>query len=120
MHFGYHLDAGDNRVIKEGIMKTQKRRGPMPTGKGTLIGVRLQPAELKALDLWVRRKGSEHSRPQAIRHFIKSGLLIDQLTQGLAEDRSPQKAELTGLKINQLLNPDEFIELKVERLATER
>ena len=101
-------------------MKTQKRRGPVPTGKGTLIGVRLQPAELKALDLWIRRKGGEHTRPQAIRHFVQSGILIDQLIRGLAEGRSPQKAELAGLKINQLLNPDEFIEMKVERLPAER
>src|ERR1700719_3274632 len=100
--------------------KTQRRRGPFPTGKGTLIGVRLQPADLKALDLWIRRKANEQTRPEAIRNFVRSGLLIDELTRGLANDRSPQKAELTGLKINQLLNPDEFIEMKIERLPSER
>ena len=101
-------------------MKTQRRRGPSPTGKGTLVGVRLQPAELKALDLWIRRKANEQTRPEAIRHFLSSGLRIDELTRGLAKDRSPHKAELTGLKINQLLSPDEYIEIKIERLPSER
>ena len=62
----------------------------------------------------------EHTRPEAIRHFVNSGLVIDGLTRSLAKDRSPQNAELTGLKINQLLNPDEFLEMKVERLPSER
>lgn len=101
-------------------MKIPKRRGPLPTGKGTLIGVRLQPAALRALDQWIRRTGMEHTRPEAIRHFVNSGLVIDGLTRSLAKDRSPQNAELTGLKINQLLNPDEFLEMKVERLPSER
>jgi hypothetical protein len=35
---------------------TKKRRGPAPTGKGTLVGVRLQPAQLEALDAWIAKQ----------------------------------------------------------------
>ena len=97
----------------------KRRRGPLPTGKGTLVGVRLQPYDLKALDFWIRNHSSDATRPEAIRHLVKSGLAIAKLTEALANDRSPHNAELTGLKINQLLNPHEFIEMKVERLPRE-
>ena len=100
-------------------IKLKKRRGPLPTGKGTLIGVRLQPNDLKALDFWIRNLANGTTRPEAIRHFVKSGIAIAELTKGLSKDRSPQNAELTGLKIDQLLNPHEFIEMKVERLSRE-
>jgi hypothetical protein len=35
---------------------TKKRRGPAPTGKGTLVGVCLQPAQLEALDAWIAKQ----------------------------------------------------------------
>lgn len=58
-------------------MLTQKRkRGPAPTGKGMLVGVRLQPDILAALD-----KAAEtppgRSRPETIR-FILNDWLIGQ------------------------------------------
>lgn len=49
---------------------TKKRKGPAPTGKGTLIGVRLQPDQLELLDLW-RAANGDVSRPEAIRQIIK-------------------------------------------------
>jgi hypothetical protein len=98
----------------------KRRRGPLPTGKGTLVGVRLQPADLKALDRWIKRQGRQQTRPDAIRHLVSNGLLISEITRNLADDRSPFKAELAGLKTNQLLHPKEFIEMKVERLPSER
>jgi hypothetical protein len=48
---------------------TKKRRGPPPTGKGTLVGVRLQPAQLKALDAYVTKHGLL-TRPEAIREIL--------------------------------------------------
>jgi hypothetical protein len=49
---------------------TKKRRGPPPTGKGTLIGVRLQPSQLKALDGWIAKQNASLTRPEAIRAMI--------------------------------------------------
>src|SRR3546814_5841364 len=36
-----------------------KKRGPVPTGKGVQIQVRLQPDQLAALDGWIEKKKSE-------------------------------------------------------------
>jgi hypothetical protein len=96
-------------------VKKTKRRGPLPTGKGTLVGVRLQPRDLKALDVWIRRNGEHRTRPEAIRHFVSIGLAIAKITRNLSSDRSPYAIELAGSKVNSLLNPKEFADLKFER-----
>lgn len=54
---------------QEKTVKSQKRRGPAPTGKGKPVLVRLQPDLLKALDA-----ASEHhaiTRPEALRMILK-------------------------------------------------
>jgi hypothetical protein len=53
---------------------TQKRRGPAPTGKGTLVGVRLQPNELGKLDAWIVDQDDAPSRPEAIRRLLDEAL----------------------------------------------
>jgi hypothetical protein len=55
---------------------TKKRRGrPVTTGKGTLIGVRLQDAPLAQLDDWIDRQSEpDLSRPEAIRRLVELGL----------------------------------------------
>jgi hypothetical protein len=55
---------------------TKKRRGPAPTGKGTLIGVRLQPSQLQALDAWIAKQDSPLTRPEAIRAMMEAILHI--------------------------------------------
>ena len=52
-----------------------KKRGPKPTGVGTLIGVRLLPGVLKPLDAWIERHPEpKPSRPEAIRQLIRKAL----------------------------------------------
>ena len=46
---------------------TKKRRGPKPTGKGTLVGVRLQPDDLALLDRFIAEERPDISRPEALR-----------------------------------------------------
>lgn len=54
---------------------TKKRRGPAPTGKGTFIGVRLQPGDLDALDQHIAAQPEPRpSRPEAIRRVLAEGL----------------------------------------------
>lgn len=58
---------------QEKTLLTRKgKRGPAPTGQGTLIGVRLQPALLAALDAHIGDSGK--SRPEAIREMIEAQL----------------------------------------------
>jgi hypothetical protein len=86
-------------------MKTNKRK-PLATGKGILVGVRLQPSDLTALDHWIRRDGRHRTRPEAIRQLVNTGLAIAEMTRGLAASRSPLAIELAGFKIDLLLDPD--------------
>jgi hypothetical protein len=58
---------------------TKKRRGPAPTGKGTLIGVRLQPPHLKALDAWIAKQEPAVTRPEAIRALLVEALGVEAL-----------------------------------------
>ena len=97
-----------------------KRRGPLPTGKGTLIGVRLQPGDLLALDRWIQQQGEHQTRPEAIRKLVHTGLEISGIARGLTIDKSAFAVERASLNIHQRLKPDEFPELKVEKLMADR
>jgi hypothetical protein len=61
----------DNKVVmaRQSVL-SGKKRGPPATGKGTLIGVRLQPPDLSALDEWVAAQKDKPSRPEAIRRLV--------------------------------------------------
>ena len=53
-----------------------KRRGPPPTGKGTLVGVRIQPPMLAALDHWIgKQEGRKPTRPEAVRKALSDWLI---------------------------------------------
>jgi hypothetical protein len=56
--------------------------GPAPTGKGTLVGVRLQPANLEALDAWIAKQSQPLTRPEAIRAMMDTILHILSKDQG--------------------------------------
>ena len=52
-------------------MSMQGLRGPKPTGKGKLVGVRLQPTLLRLLDDWIKRQPKPRlTRPEAIRRLL--------------------------------------------------
>ncbi len=56
------------------MKKTEKKKpGPKPTGKGELIGVRLLPDLLEALDKH-QAATSASSRPEAIRQILTETL----------------------------------------------
>jgi hypothetical protein len=52
----------------------RKKPGPPPTGKGELIGVRIQPDQMKTLDAWIAEQDDRLSRPEAIRRLVEQGL----------------------------------------------
>lgn len=60
--------------MKRQTVITQKKRGPAPTGKGTLIGVRMQPDDLSAIDKWISEQDAAPTRPEAIRRLVEIGL----------------------------------------------
>ncbi len=58
--------------------------------KGTLIGVRLQPSQLAALDRWIAKQDAPLTRPEAIRAMMETILHI--LSKDVGE-RPPKKAK---------------------------
>jgi hypothetical protein len=122
-------------MAKQSVI-TKKRRGPAPTGKGTLVGVRLQPDQLKALDDWISKQAAPLTRPEAIRAMMETILhilskdpgekpagagaarakelaakAIDKMTDAAAsaDDQASRKRRL-------LKGPEEFRETRVDRL----
>ncbi len=55
---------------------SQKKRGPPATGKGMPILVRIQPALLANLDIWISKQDVRITRPEAIRRLIESALAV--------------------------------------------
>jgi len=64
-------------MAKQVLLITKKTRGRPRTGKGDLVGVRLQPAELSQVDAWRQQQDGEPSRPEAIRRLVRKGLDAD-------------------------------------------
>ena len=56
------------------LTQKRKKRGPPATGKGTLVGVRLQPELLAALDEWAVARNLGLGRPEAIRRLLEIAL----------------------------------------------
>jgi hypothetical protein len=53
------------------IAKAARRRS---AATGTLVGVRLQDDEIKAIDRWARKQEPPVTRPEAIRRLVELGL----------------------------------------------
>jgi hypothetical protein len=60
--------------MNKSINVIKKVRGRPATGQGTLIGVRLQPSQLKALDVWIAKQDASQTRPEAVRRLVELGL----------------------------------------------
>ncbi len=63
-------------MTSQTVITQKKRRGPQPTGKGELVGVRLHEPMLGAIDAWIAEQPEpKPSRPEAIRNGLKSWLV---------------------------------------------
>jgi hypothetical protein len=66
---------------------------PPPTGTGELIGVRLQPDQLGALDKWIaRHPDPKPSRPEAIRRMVTEHLAGERLLPSRPDLRKGQRS----------------------------
>lgn len=68
------MEAPTSILSETLVPQKPRKRGPAPTGKGTQIGVRLQPPELAALDTWIAAQPEKPTRPEALRRLAKKGL----------------------------------------------
>jgi hypothetical protein len=91
--------------MKRKTLIARKRRGPAPTGIGTLIGVRLQPDQLGALDVWIARHDKSPSRPEAIRRLVEQALAGSDPTKQTSPAAAAKASEMAGRRIDKLANP---------------
>lgn len=61
-------------MTEQSTVISKKRKGPVPTGKGTPILVRLQPDQLAALDAWIGEQPENPTRPEAVRRILSDRL----------------------------------------------
>ncbi len=78
--------------MNKSINVIKKGRGRPATGQGTLIGVRLQPSQLKALDAWIDKQDASLTRPEAIRAMMETILHI------LSKDTGEKPARKTKIR----------------------
>jgi len=52
------------------LSDNKKKMGRPATGVGTMIGVRLKPDQLAALDDWIADQADNPSRPEAVRRLL--------------------------------------------------
>jgi len=65
-------------IVAMSIKDNPKKRGrPYTGGRGTMIGVRLPPDQLAALDTWVAQQPRPLTRPQAIRLMVQAALTAE-------------------------------------------
>jgi len=56
------------------LSDNKKKLGRPATGVGTMIGVRLQPDQLAAVDDWAEQQPDAPTRPEAIRRLVAKAL----------------------------------------------
>jgi hypothetical protein len=107
-------------MARRSVIAWKKKRGPPPTGKGTLIGLRLQPRPLARVDRWAASQEDDPSRPEAIRRLVELGLANTQ--RATARTRKAAKAsELAGQEVDRRGDPlatDEERQLRKRRLIS--
>src|SRR6266542_889098 len=83
-----------------------KKRGPPTTGKGEPILVRLQPAQLAALDAWIaRQRDAQSSRPEAIRRLLEQALAVSQPVKSRTQKARSTALDLASTQLDRLLDP---------------
>jgi hypothetical protein len=119
--------------VKRNTVITKKRRGPVPIGVGTLVGVRLQPDQLADLDSWIKRQDATRTRPEAIRQLLGIGLGSSKVARTQKRSDCPTARDLAAVQIDRLTDstapaeerasrkrrllkgPEEFRDLRLDR-----
>jgi hypothetical protein len=105
-------------MARRSAITQKKKRGPPPTGKGTLIGLRLEPAALARVDRWAASQKDHPSRPEAIRRLVELGLASTERA-GARTRKAVKASEMASREIDRLGDPsatDEERQLRKRRL----
>jgi hypothetical protein len=74
--------------------------------KGTLVGVRLQAGQLKAIDAWAAKQRPPVTRPEAIRGILELGLSVKAPARPISKPGRRMRArELATTAIEGMIDP---------------
>ncbi len=74
-------------------VNAKKRGRPKTTGSGHVVGVRILPELLAALDAYRAAQAGDLSRPEAVRRLIRRGLDAPLMPESVPADRSPESPD---------------------------
>jgi hypothetical protein len=94
---------------------TQKKRGPPATGKGELVGVRIQPKLMQGLDRWIADHKLRPSRPEAIRRLLEQALATAAPSAPAKAGSRRKAADLAGQAIDSLGDQTATVEERAHR-----
>ena len=81
----------------DNISRPTRKRSAI-TGK--LVGVRLQPNQLKAIDAWAAKQKPPVTRPEAIRRLVELGLKVKKTKSAPSERQRGALADLASKAID--------------------
>jgi hypothetical protein len=83
---------------------------------GTLVGVRLQPDQINAIDSWAAKQSPPVTRPEAIRGIIEIGLTFKPSAKPTNRtERSSRARDLASKAVDKLSDPGADPEMRNER-----
>src|SRR5436309_13281883 len=85
-------------MARRPVTTQEKRRGPPPTGKGTLSSLRLAPELLARVDRRAASQKDGPSRLGAMRRLVELGLAVG-LRAGVRTQNTSQGAQTAGQKM---------------------
>jgi hypothetical protein len=112
------LSNGTVRMARRSVRPQKKKRGTPPTGKGTLITLRLAPGLFARVDRWAASQKDGPSRPEAVRRLVEQGLAIARRV-GVRTEKAGKAADMASHEIDRLGDPsatDEERQLRKRRL----
>jgi Arc/MetJ-type ribon-helix-helix transcriptional regulator len=69
------------------------------TGNGEIIGVRIRPSQLSALDSWIADQSRRTSRPEAIRRLVEAALANTAERRPASRTTARKASELAAREI---------------------
>jgi hypothetical protein len=98
---------------------TRKKRGPPATGKGELVGVRIQPKLMQILDGWIADQVYRPSRPEAIRRLLERALGPGKGARRPPNKEAARKAsKLAARELEALGDQSQHVEEQARRKRT--
>src|SRR6516165_7210764 len=105
-------------MSRRSVTVRKKKRAAPPSGKGTPIGLRLEPATLARVDRWAASQQDHPSRNEATRGLVERALGIARRA-GARPEKAAQAAEMASEEIDRLGDvsaTDEERQLRKRRL----